>query len=482
MNWSKEDTILAVIVIGTLMASIDSTIVLLAFPAMTQALHSTIANIIWVILIYMIVVAVFSTQFGRIGDIYGRSKMFNLGFIVFTIASFLCGIAPTVVTLVIFRAVQALGGALIASNSSAIIADTFERHKIGRAYGFTGMSWNIGALLGILLGGIITTYIGYRYIFFINVPIGIVAVILGLKYVKDKNKTNDKLDLPGMVALGAAIALISYAGINYASIGLTSSNVLMLILGIIATFIFIIIDRKIKVPTINFTMFKNKIFRNALMASLFQGLGFMGVTFLLIMYLQGVRGYSPLDAALVLFPGYVVSGILAPYMGRYSDKFGAKFISTIGIAFMALGVLFYLLVLGVTTPIYYVVIGTIITGFGGAMFWPANNSAVMANVQGQLRGAASGSLRLFGSLGLIGSFIIAFVAAALAVPRYLAFEIFAGTSKVIGGIGKGFVAGMHMAFIALIAMLIIAAIFSFAIGEENRKEEFKNTEEKSVKN
>ena len=235
----------------------------------------------------MIVVAVFSTQFGRIGDIYGRSKMFNLGFIVFTIASFLCGIAPTVVTLVIFRAVQALGGALIASNSSAIIADTFERHKIGRAYGFTGMSWNIGALLGILLGGIITTYIGYRYIFFINVPIGIVAVILGLKYVKDKNKTNDKLDLPGMVALGAVIALISYAGINYASIGLTSSNVLMLILGIIATFIFIIIDRKIKVPTINFTMFKNKIFRNALMASLFQGLGFMGVTFLLIMYLQG---------------------------------------------------------------------------------------------------------------------------------------------------------------------------------------------------
>ena len=218
------------------------------------------------------------------------------------------------------------------------------------------------------------------------------------------------------------------------------------------------------------------------MASLFQGLGFMGVTFLLIMYLQGVRGYSPLDAALVLFPGYVVSGILAPYMGRYSDKFGAKFISTIGIAFMALGVLFYLLVLGVTTPIYYVVIGTIITGFGGAMFWPANNSAVMANVQGQLRGAASGSLRLFGSLGLIGSFIIAFVAAASAVPRYLAFEIFAGTSKVIGGIGKGFVAGMHVAFIALIAMLIIAAIFSFAIGEENRKEEFKNTEEKSVKN
>ncbi|MCL4404534.1 MFS transporter [Candidatus Marsarchaeota archaeon] len=473
MEISRENTILAVIVIGTLMASIDSTIVLLAFPAMTQALHSTIATIIWVILIYMIVVAVFSTQFGRIGDIYGRGRMFNLGFVVFTIASFLCGIAPTDVLLISFRAIQAIGGALIASNSSAIIADTFERHRIGRAYGFTGMSWNIGALLGILLGGVITTFIGYRYIFFINVPIGIVAVMLGLKYVKDNNRSKDKLDIPGMVSLGIAVALIAYAGISYASSGVTNMNMALLALGIISAIAFAFIDKKVKMPTINFRMFANKIFRNSLMASLFQGLGFMGVTFLLIMYLQGVRGFSPLNASLVLFPGYVVSGVLAPYMGRYSDKYGARPIATAGIIFMVLGVLFYLFVLGVSTPVYYVVIGTIITGFGGAMFWPSNNSAVMANVEGELRGSASGTLRLFSSLGLIGSFVIAFVAAASAVPRYLAFEIFAGTSKVIGGIGKGFVTGMHVAFVALMAMLIIAGIFSFARGKENRMAESK---------
>lgn len=475
MKLSKENTILAVIVIGTLMASIDSTIVLLAFPAMTQALHSTISTIIWVIIIYMIVVAVFSTQFGRIGDIYGRGRMFNLGFIIFTIASFLCGIAPTDVSLIAFRAVQAIGGALIASNSSAIIADTFERHKIGRAYGFTGLSWNIGALLGILLGGVITTFIGYRYIFFINVPIGIVAVVLGLRYVKDNNRSKDKLDIPGMVALGVAIALLAYAGIDYASVGLSSINVIIAMVGIIAAAAFVIIDKKVKMPTINFSMFKNRIFRNSLMASLFQGLGFMGVTFLLIMYLQGVRGFSPLDASLVLFPGYVVSGILAPYMGKYSDKYGARPIATTGIIFMVLGVIFYILVLGISTPVYYVIIGTIITGFGGAMFWPANNSAVMANVAGELRGAASGTLRLFSSLGLIGSFIIAFVAAASAVPRYLAFEIFAGTSKVIGGISKGFVAGMHVAFVALMVMLIIAGIFSFTRGKENRFEQGQQT-------
>ena len=471
----KENLILAVIVIGTLMASIDSTIVLLAFPAMTSDLHSTISTIIWVILIYMIVVAVFSTQFGRIGDIYGRGRMFNLGFAIFTIASFLCGIAPSDLTLIGFRAIQAIGGALISSNSSAIIADTFARNRIGRAYGYTSMSWNLGALLGILLGGIITTFIGYRYIFFINVPIGIVAVVLGLRYVKDFNVSKDVIDISGMVLLGTAIALIAYSGINYASIGLTTTNILLFVLGAAAAIAFRLVDRKVKMPTINFAMFRNKVFRNSLFAAFFQGLGFMGVTFLLIMYLQGVRGFSPYVASLVLFPGYIVSGILAPYMGRYSDRYGSRPIATGGIAFMVVGVLFYILFLGISSPIYYVVIGTIITGFGGAMFWPSNNSAVMANVTGELRGAASGTLRLLSSLGLIGSFIIAFVAAASAVPRYLAFEIFAGTSKVIGGIGSGFVSGMRVAFIALALMLFVAGIFSFARGKENRHEGFQAT-------
>ena len=471
----KENLILAVIVIGTLMASIDSTIVLLAFPAMTSDLHSTISTIIWVILIYMIVVAVFSTQFGRIGDIYGRGRMFNLGFAIFTIASFLCGIAPSDLTLIGFRAIQAIGGALISSNSSAIIADTFARNRIGRAYGYTSMSWNLGALLGILLGGIITTFIGYRYIFFINVPIGIVAVVLGLRYVKDFNVSKDVIDISGMVLLGTAIALIAYSGINYASIGLTTTNILLFVLGAAAAIAFRLVDRKVKMPTINFAMFRNKVFRNSLFAAFFQGLGFMGVTFLLIMYLQGVRGFSPYVASLVLFPGYIVSGVLAPYMGRYSDRYGSRPIATGGIAFMVVGVLFYILFLGISSPIYYVVIGTIITGFGGAMFWPSNNSAVMANVTGELRGAASGTLRLLSSLGLIGSFIIAFVAAASAVPRYLAFEIFAGTSKVIGGIGSGFVSGMRVAFIALALMLFVAGIFSFARGKENRHEGFQAT-------
>jgi EmrB/QacA subfamily drug resistance transporter len=463
------------------MASIDSTIVLLAFPAITTALHSNISTIIWVILIYIIVVAVLSTQLGRIGDIFGRSRMFNLGFATFTIASFLCGIAPTDITLIISRALQAVGGALISSNSGAIIADTFERHRIGRAYGFTGMSWNIGALLGIVLGGFITTFIGYRYIFFINVPIGIVAVILGIRYLKDTVKSKKNFDLFGMSTLGIAIALISYAGVSYASVGLNALNMGLLLVGIISGILFIFIEKKVKLPTVNFSMFKNRIFRNSLMASLFQGLGFMGVTFLLIMYLQGVRGFTPLYASLLLLPGYVVSSILSPIMGRYSDRYGARLLSTIGIVFMIAGILFYIMLLGVSSPVYYILIGTMITGFGGAMFWPANNSAVMANVSNEVRGAASGTLRLFGNMGLIGSFVIAFVAASSAVPRYVAFEIFVGTSKVIGGIGGSFVYGMKIAFVSLIAMLLIAGVFSLTRGKEDRHMQQEQSRQKEGK-
>jgi Arabinose efflux permease len=173
-----ENIILGVILIAVLMAAIDSTIVLLAFPAIVSSLHSNLATIIWVILIYMLVSAVATTQFGKVGDMFGRSRVFIAGLVVFTISSFLCGIAPTDVLLIVFRAIQGLGGAMISATSGAIIADTFERQRIGRAFGFTAMAYNVGAILGIVLGGVITTFIGWQYIFFINVPIGIVALIL----------------------------------------------------------------------------------------------------------------------------------------------------------------------------------------------------------------------------------------------------------------------------------------------------------------
>ncbi|EFD93024.1 MAG: major facilitator superfamily MFS_1 [Candidatus Parvarchaeum acidophilus ARMAN-5] len=385
----------------------------------------------------------------------------------------MCGIAPTAITLIIFRVFQAIGGAMMASNSGAIIADTFRREKLGRAYGFTGMGWNLGAMLGIVLGGIITTFIGYRYIFFINVPIGIILFILAMKYVRDNARERQRLDILGMILLAVSVSMILYAGVRIASVGLNLINLITLFIGFLVLVPFYFREKLFTSPVIKFSMFKNKIFRNSVLASMFQGLGFMGVAFMLIMYLQGVRGFSPFYASLLLLPGYVLSGVLSPFMGRFSDKYGARLLATIGLVIMMAGISVYLL-LQVNSTIYIVLLGSAITGLGGAMFWPANNSAVMKSSEEGRFGTASGVLRLFGSLGIMGSFIIVIVAATLAIPRYLAFEIFVGTSKLIGGIEKGFINGMHISFLFLIAMLVIAALLSLTRGNENAGTYIKN--------
>ena len=465
----SENIILAVLVIGVLMASIDSTIVLLAFPAITQALHSNLSTIIWVILIYLLITAVASTQFGRIGDIFGKSKVFNTGIAIFTIFSFMCGIAPSDTSLILFRAFQALGGAMMTSNSGAIIADTFRRERLGKAYGFVGMGWNVGAMLGIVLGGIITTFIGYRYIFFINVPIGAGLFLLALKYITYNHTEKERLDILGMLLLAVPLSMILYSGVKIASVGLNFVNLVILGIGFFVMIPFYFREKNFSTPVIKFSMFKNKIFRNSILASMFQGLGFMGVAFMLIMYLQGVRGFSPFYASLLLLPGYILSGVFAPFMGRLSDKYGARLLSTIGLLVMIAGVAVYLN-LQVNSTIYIVLLGSAITGIGGAMFWPANNSAVMKSSEAGRFGTASGMLRLFGSIGMMGSFIIVIVTATMAIPRYLAFEIFVGTSKLIEGITNGFITGMHLSFIFLIFMLVIAAILSLTRGNEKTRQ------------
>jgi MFS family permease len=181
LSAKHRNIVLAIVVLGTLMGALDSTIVLLAFPVINDSLHSDFVTTIWIILAYLLIISVTTTQMGRIGDIYGRSKIFNLGFAVFTIGSALCGFSPHIYLLIGFRILQALGGAIMTANSGAIIADIFPKESRGKAYGYNSLGYTSGAMLGIVVGGIITTFISWQYIFFLNIPIGIIAVVVGLK-------------------------------------------------------------------------------------------------------------------------------------------------------------------------------------------------------------------------------------------------------------------------------------------------------------
>ncbi len=194
--------VLFVIVLGTLMAAVDTTIVVLALPTTGTELNSPLGTIIWVILLYLLVATLLTTQFGRIGDIFGRARLYTLGFGIFTVASALCGLAPSDTFLIASRGGQAVGASFMLANSGAIIVDRFPPERRERAFGYTSLGWNLGAILGIVLGGAITPFLGWRFIFFVNAPIGVAAVWLGLRYVRDVERHRTPLDLPGFGLLG----------------------------------------------------------------------------------------------------------------------------------------------------------------------------------------------------------------------------------------------------------------------------------------
>ena len=199
-----------------------------------------------------------------------------------------------------FRAVQAVGGALMQATSGAIIADTFEVGRRGKAYGYISMGWNIGAMLGIVLGGLLTTFVGWRFIFFINVPIGGAALLLGIRYLNDNPKVNAKMDLAGMLLLGSALSFLCYGAVDFASAGLSSFNILFKLAGVIAVIAFLFWESRSASPALDLHAFRNRVLSASIFASFFQSLGFLSVTLLIIMYLQGIRGLDPFTAELLL--------------------------------------------------------------------------------------------------------------------------------------------------------------------------------------
>ncbi|BFH73742.1 MFS transporter [Sulfurisphaera javensis] len=465
----KRNLVLSIVVLGTMMAAVDSTIVILALPVIVQDLHTDFFTAIWIIILYIFVVLVLTTQLGRLGDRVGRDKVYNWGFVVFTIGSALCGASPSIGSLIAFRGLQSLGGAMMQSTGGAVIADTFPPNQRGKAYGYTSIGWNVGAILGIILGGIITTFIGWRYIFYINVPIGIIASILSFRYIKSTQTIKQQFDIVGTILLTISLSLISYGAADIAGEGLVLKNEILIILGLIVFVSFIFSERKAKNPIIDFTIFQNRVLTYSLFASFFQSLGYLSVAFIIIMYLQGVRGLSPFEASLLLVPGYVIASMIAPFTGRLSDKIGARIPATLGMAFMLLAIFVYITIAtGVNTPLVNIIIASVIGGIGSSLFYPANNSAIMANARKGIYGGVSGLQRTLANMGLLLSYVIAIAISSLTVPRYVAFEVFLGTYN--GKIPAQFISGIHSALLLGSFILAIGLVLSALRGKEVRSE------------
>ena len=449
-----------VVMTGVLITAVDTTIVVLALPEIQKGLHVGLASVIWVVIGYLLTITLLATQVGRLGDMFGRVRMYDAGFLVFVLGSLACALSWNELSIIVFRILQGIGGAFVSANSGAIIAGLYPPEQRGRAYGYNAIGWSLGAVLGIVLGGFIVTYFSWRWVFWINVPIGLAAVALALKVLKDHTeRQTHKLDMLGMATLGLGIFGVLWAITKLATTSLDPSLIGYLTGGLILLITFVFIESRKKEPMLHLSLFKIPTMAPSLLAALFQGLANFAVLFLVIMYLQGPRGLTPLHASLLLVPGYIIGSTIGPFAGRLADKFGPVLPATIGLGIEVIALLLYAH-LSVTTGLWLVAVASIINGIGASCFFPANSSAVMKASPPNMFGISSGMLRTFSNIGMVFSFSVAILVASSSISKHLAFAIFVGTTNLHGLLAKAFTNGLHGAFYVSMIFMIIAAALS----------------------
>jgi MFS family permease len=308
-----------------------------------------------------------------------------------------------------------------------------------------------------VLGGLIVTYVSWRWIFLINVPVGVAALAVAVRVLHEHaERTRRRLDLPGMITLGLGLFGVLWAMTTLATTAFDADVAGYLIGGIALIGAFFVIEQRQAEPMLPMSIFRVPTMTASLLASLFQGLASFAVLFLVIMYLQGPRGLSPIHASLLLVPGYVLGSVAGPYAGRLADRRGPVLPATAGLAIQVVGLAIYAQ-LTMTSGLWVVVLASIINGVGASFFFPANSSAVMKAAPPESFGIASGMLRTFANIGMVFSFAVAILIASRSISRGLAFAIFVGSTSLHGALAVAFTSGLHAAFYASMGFMALAA-------------------------
>jgi EmrB/QacA subfamily drug resistance transporter len=402
--------ILAVLCVGLFMILLDGTIVNIAIPHIMTAFGGGLSDVEWVMNAYVLAFAVSLVTLGRFGDLYGRRRLFLGGMGLFTVASLTCGLAPGIYWLIAFRVAQGLGGAAMMPSTLSIVAAVFPPERRGAAMGVWGGVSGLATAIGPSLGGLIVDSASWRWIFLINIPIGVVGLVLTTRIVPEsRNPTAvETLDLPGVGLISTSLFCLTFALVEGQRYGWTSA----LILGLFATAaiafaFFYVRERRIHQPLIDFTLFRDRNFFAGNVTGLLLSAGMMGVFFTIPIFLQTVLGFSALRAGLVMSPMSVVIIFAAPAAGRLSDRLGSKWIVATGMFVLAFGIA---LMAGLTplqdqlmptTSSLDLLVPFILAGIGIGLSIAPVTSAVMATAPLDRAGNASGVLsttRQVGSL------------------------------------------------------------------------------------
>src|SRR5579872_622183 len=399
--------------LGMLLATVNSGTLIIALPDLERSLHTSLLQLVWVILVYMISSTVLVLSAGRLSDLFGRKRAYVLGFLLFSAASLGAGFAQGGTDLIVWRVLQGVGGAFLFANAAALVTDAFPRNELGFAMGTNTMVAAVGLVIGPVLGGALVA-IAWQWVFWFNVPLGLVG-------------WNDPLVLGGFAAAAVLLPL------------------------------FVVVERHTRAPMLDLSLFRNKLFGAASAAAFINGLSRFALMFLLVFYFQGPQGDSPIVAGLKLAPMAIGMLVASPLAGLIADRRGSRSLAALGMVVTAVG-LAAMTTLQAHSGYTLIALWLFLVGVGSGMFNSPNTAAMMGVVPAQRRGIAAGARVMLQNTGAVIS--IAFVLAIVtsSVPKSVLFSIFSGlTSGLSQRQLDPFITNMHLALWVLAAVSLVGA-------------------------
>ena len=418
-----------VVCVGTFLGVMDNTITNIALPTLKDEFGRPLDDVIWVALAFIVVSTGLSLTMGRLGDLYGRKRLYAWGFVVFTIATFLSSISGSLEELVGTRVLQAIGSSMTIANGAAIITASFPPSKRGTGLGLIVSTVGAGAAAGPVLGGLLIDLLDWRAIFWTRVPFGLLAALLAWRFLKDapSHQRPKGLDIPGAVLLFGMLACLTF-GINRArDLGLASTTVtLMLAAGLVFMVWFIIVERRSPSPVVDLGLFKGRGFSFGILAAILQFFGMSFTFYLVPTLLQDGRGFTATETALMMMPLSLMMLVWSPVSGRLSDRFGSRPLTTVGMVLVCAALFLISRTTADTSPIDFAM-RMMLLGIGTATFGSPNTSVIMSAVPPERLGTASASqttARTFGnSFGTsVGVAIMTSVAASFALNNGVSAE------------------------------------------------------------
>jgi EmrB/QacA subfamily drug resistance transporter len=441
----------AICSVAVFMTTLDNLVVTTAIPVIRRDLHAGINGLEWTVNAYTLVFAVLLLTGAALGDRLGRRRVFAVGLAIFTAASAAAALAPSIGALDAARAVQGLGGAIITPLTLTILSAAVPPNRRGLALGAWGGISGLAVAFGPLVGGAVVDGISWHWIFWLNVPIGLVLIPLALLRLQETYGPSNRLDLRGLVLASAGLFGIVWGLVRGNQLGWGSAQIVgPIVAGAVLVALFVLWELRAPAPMLPMRFFRNRTFTLANGVSLFMSFGMFGAIFLLAQFFQTVQGYSPLGSGLRILPWTAMPMIVAPIAGALSDKIGGHKLLGVGLALQAAGLAWIAAVSTPTTPYIEFVGPFTISGIGMALFFAPVANVVLSSVRPEEEGQASGANNAIRELG--GVFGVAVLASI--------FTSYGGY-----GTGQHFVDGMNPAVYVGAAIVAVGSLLGFAIGK-----------------